>query len=68
MSSEVILLTVAEVQEATRLGRTKVYELIREGKLPVIRIGRSVRIRRDSLDQWLADLEEATKAKLALPW
>lgn len=58
MSGESILMTVAEVQTATKLGRTKVYEMIRRGKLPVVRIGRSVRIRREALERWLAQLEE----------
>lgn len=55
---EAMLLTVEEVQEATKLGRTKVYELIRLGELPVVRIGRSVRIRRQALEKWLEVLEE----------
>lgn len=68
MSSEPILLTVSEVQALTQLGRTKVYELIGAGKLPIIRIGRSVRIRRDALDKWLAELEEATQADTNARW
>lgn len=55
--SEPMLLTVEDVQHAIRLGRTKIYELIRTGQLPVVRIGRSVRIRRDVLERWLNDLE-----------
>ena len=43
MSSEPILLTVSEVQSLTQFGRTKVYELIGAGKLPIIRIDRPVR-------------------------
>jgi excisionase family DNA binding protein len=68
VSSEPILLTVSEVQALTQLGRTKVYELIGAGKLPIIRIGRSVRIRRDALDKWLAELEEATQADTNARW
>ena len=56
--SEPMLLTVEDVQNVIRLGRTKVYELIRTGQLPVIRIGRSVRIRREALERWVAELEE----------
>ena len=58
MMSEPILLTVDEVQQLTKLGRTKVYGLIRDGQLPIVRIGRSVRIRREALERWLAALEE----------
>lgn len=56
--SEQMLLTVEDVQNVTQLGRTKVYEMIRTGELPVIRIGRSVRVRRETLERWLAELEE----------
>ena len=58
MGSEPMLLTVDEVQELTQLGRTKVYELIRSGELPVVRIGRLLRIRRQALERWLEDLEK----------
>ena len=47
------LLTIRDVMNITKLGRTKIYELLRDGELPCIRIGRSVRIRRDELEAWL---------------
>lgn len=53
-----LLLTIKEVQDITRLGRTKVYELMRDGELPVVRIGRAIRVRREALEQWLESLEE----------
>lgn len=59
--SEPMLLTVEDVQNALRLGRTKIYELIRTGQLPVVRIGRSVRIRREALERWLEALEEVSR-------
>ncbi len=68
MSSEAILLTVTEVQALTQLGRTKVYELIHRGQLPIIRIGRSVRIRRDALERWLDDLEEIASVDAGMRW
>jgi len=43
------LLTVAEFMRATRLGRTTAYALVRDGSLPVVRFGRTVRIPRDVL-------------------
>lgn len=56
-ASEPILLTVEDVQEQIQLGRTKIYELIRDGVLPVVRIGRAVRIRREALERWLNEVE-----------
>jgi excisionase family DNA binding protein len=48
------LLTVGEVAEQLRLGRTKVYGLIKQEGLPVVRFGRRVRISQDDLSTWLA--------------
>jgi excisionase family DNA binding protein len=44
------------VEEAARflaLGRSKTYELIARGELPVIRIGRSLRVPTMALQAWL---------------
>lgn len=37
-------LTVNEVREHLKIGKTKVYELINEGRLASLKIGRSTRI------------------------
>jgi excisionase family DNA binding protein len=47
------LLTVREVAEYLRVSRAKVYRLAREGSLPVLRIGKAWRFRKDLLDEWL---------------
>ncbi len=39
-----LLLRIPEVAKALGLGRTKIYELIAAGELPVIRVGRAVRV------------------------
>jgi excisionase family DNA binding protein len=48
-----MLLTVRDVEAELQLGRTRTYELIRSGQIPVIRLGRSVRIPRDALRCWI---------------
>jgi len=48
-----MLLTVKDLEEELQLGRTRTYELVRSGDLPVIRIGRAVRIPREALRQWV---------------
>jgi excisionase family DNA binding protein len=48
------LLTVAEVAGVLRLPPSTVYELIRRGKLPAVRAGRSLRVPRDALKRWIA--------------
>jgi excisionase family DNA binding protein len=46
-----------EIAQILRVPKGRVYELARQGKLPVLRIGRQVRFREESLDVWLAGLE-----------
>lgn len=53
------LLTIPQVAEYLGVCRAHVYKLINNG-LPVIRLGRSVRIQMTSLHRWLQDQEEIT--------
>lgn len=41
---------------------------MRDGQLPYLRIGRSVRIRREVLEAWLAKLEEELQQEMSLDW
>jgi excisionase family DNA binding protein len=54
------VLTVHEVAQYLRISEAKVYRLAREGSLPVIRIGRTWRFRKDLLDDWLGQRAEAS--------
>lgn len=47
------ILTVKDVAEYLRMSEAKVYRLAREGQLPVTRIGKTWRFRKDLLDAWL---------------
>jgi excisionase family DNA binding protein len=49
------LLRPLEVQKILRIGRSKLYEMIARQELPVVRIGRAVRIPRRELEQWIAE-------------
>ncbi|HEU5376967.1 MAG TPA: helix-turn-helix domain-containing protein [Ktedonobacteraceae bacterium] len=53
MQAEPILLTIEETMQVTKLGRTKIYALIRQEGLPVHRFGRRVLINPEELKQWL---------------
>ena len=47
-------LTLREMQEMLGIGHTKAYELVaRPGGIPNVRIGRSIRINRRELTDWL---------------
>ncbi len=48
-----VLLKVSEVAAILRVSRNLVYELIAEGELPVIRLGRVIRVPRDALERWI---------------
>jgi excisionase family DNA binding protein len=48
-----LLLSVAEVALMLRCGRTKAYEIVKSGQLPVVRIGRSVRVPAAGLEEWV---------------
>ena len=47
------LLTVDEAAAFLRISRAKAYQLRATGELPTVRMGRSVRVRRDRLMAWL---------------
>lgn len=47
------LLTVSETAEILKLSNYQVYTLIKKGILPSVRIGKSIRIIQDDLEQWI---------------
>ena len=47
------LLTIPDVAERLRLSRSKVYDLINNGKLKMIKIDNSSRITEEALDDYL---------------
>jgi excisionase family DNA binding protein len=49
-----MLLTVRQVETALQLGRTRTYELLRSGQLPMLRVGRLIRVSRVALEEWIA--------------
>lgn len=48
-----LALTVREAGQVLRVGRSVTYELVRSGQLRSVRIGRSIRIPRDALVEYL---------------
>ena len=50
-----LLITVPEAANMLRVSRTTFYELINSQQFPVVRIGRSVRVRFRDLEAWVAD-------------
>jgi len=56
------LLTVREVAQLLRIGRSTVYQLLQRGDLTNIRIGRSVRVRLEDLQKFI-ELNASNKEK-----
>ena len=48
-----LLLKAGQVAQLLGLGRSTVFALLAAGELPVIRIGRSVRVPRVALERWI---------------
>jgi excisionase family DNA binding protein len=55
------VMTVPELCEYLQLSEAKVREMLRQGTLPAVLIGRQWRIRRSAIDRWLAEQEQARK-------
>ena len=48
------LLTVSEAAKFLGVGRKKIYELIEWGELKTVKLGRSVQVKKNSLDEFKA--------------
>lgn len=51
------ILTVVEIAQFLRIGRSAAYELARRHDFPAIRLGRTIRVRRDAFLSWLGRQE-----------
>ena len=51
-----LLLNIPEVMAATNLGRTKIYELLGNGALESVTVGRRRMVAAAALDDWVARL------------
>ena len=51
-------MTVKEVSEYLRVSRATIYRLVKERKIPVSRIGKHFRFRKQVLDEWLMHMEK----------
>jgi excisionase family DNA binding protein len=65
IKDDLTILTVHEVAEYLRMSEAKVYRLVKEGHLPVIRIGKTWRFRKDLLDDWLTKCAESSMQSAA---
>jgi excisionase family DNA binding protein len=52
------ILTVEQLQDFLRISRPKAYELVHTKGFPTVRIGRAIRVPRESLIRWLDEQHE----------
>ena len=48
------IMTVREVAGYLRISDAKVYRLVKEHRIPVVRIGKTWRFRKDLIDDWIS--------------
>lgn len=58
------LLTIKEVCEATKLGRTYIYRILKSGDLKAIKVGRRTLVRKDDMEAWSSGLSSYTSSNL----
>jgi excisionase family DNA binding protein len=54
------LLNADDVAAMLGMGTDWIYAQVRAGRIPHVRLGRYVRFRAESIDQWIRDLERGT--------
>lgn len=50
------LLTIGDTIDRLRIGRSTLYQLIKDGKLPLRKVGGASRVRSDELDAYIQNL------------
>lgn len=55
-----LMLSVPQACEAMEVGKTRLYELIASGSLPVIRWGRNIRIPVKEIEKWIEENKAAS--------
>ena len=61
VNADPAIMTVKDVAEYLRMSEAKIYRLVRDGVLPVVRIGKTWRFRKDLLDEWLKECSTQEK-------
>jgi excisionase family DNA binding protein len=63
MDTQHEFLKVPEVAKELRIARSRAYELVANGTIPAVKIGRSVRVSRRELERWLEEQRYLNVAK-----
>lgn len=49
------VMSIKELTEYLGIGKSKIYEMIKQGKIPASKIGRQYKFSKDVIDQWLRE-------------
>jgi excisionase family DNA binding protein len=49
------MLKVEDVANYLRIGKASVYELCRQNKIPVFRVGKTIRIKKENFLNWISE-------------
>ena len=49
------VMSIKELSEYLGIGKSKIYNLIRQNKIPALKIGRQYRFSKDVIDNWLKE-------------
>jgi excisionase family DNA binding protein len=58
----ITLLRLDQVADLLGIGRTTAYAMAAKGDLPVVRVGRQIRVRPEDLEEWLRALSLRQRA------
>jgi excisionase family DNA binding protein len=61
------VMDIIELSEYLGIGKSKIYSLIRQKKIPASKIGRQYRFSKDVIDAWLKEKIITKKEEPALP-
>jgi len=60
---DAILIRAEEAAKLLGVGRSKIYSMMASGGLPVVRLGRSVRVPIEGLREWIAQQTRSSQAR-----
>ena len=63
---DTLLVSIPDAAAQLAISRSKAYQLVAAGELPVLRIGRSARIRREDLEAWVQNKLETPSPRALL--
>ena len=56
-------LTIDELAEYLKMGRTKLYRLAQEGKMPTSKVGGQWRFDREEIDRWMKTMQPKNRRR-----